>query len=70
MKLLIGLGLANFLGILSGKLHNEEPHNLYSSQNIIIMIKSRRMRWAEDVVRIGRKGVPVGFWWESHKEDH
>jgi hypothetical protein len=28
------------------KLHNEEFHNLYSSPNIIRMIKSRRMRWA------------------------
>jgi hypothetical protein len=28
------------------KLHNDEPHNLYSSSNIIMMIKSRRMRWA------------------------
>jgi hypothetical protein len=28
------------------KLHNEELHNLYSSSNIIRMIKSRRMRWA------------------------
>jgi hypothetical protein len=27
------------------KLHNEELHNLYSSPNIIRMIKSRRMRW-------------------------
>jgi hypothetical protein len=26
------------------KLHNEELHNLYSSPNIIIMIKSRSMR--------------------------
>jgi hypothetical protein len=25
------------------KLHNEELHNLYSSPNIIIMLKSRRM---------------------------
>jgi hypothetical protein len=28
------------------KLHNQELHNLYSSPNIIRMIKSRRMRWA------------------------
>jgi hypothetical protein len=28
------------------KLHNEELHNLYSSPNIIRMIKSRRTRWA------------------------
>jgi hypothetical protein len=37
------------------KLHNEELHNLYSSPNIIRMIKSRRMRWAVHVVRIGEK---------------
>jgi hypothetical protein len=34
------------------KLHSEELHNLYSSSNII-RIKSRRMRWAGHVVRIG-----------------
>jgi hypothetical protein len=31
------------------KLHNEELHNLYSSPNIITMIKSRSMRWAGHV---------------------
>jgi hypothetical protein len=31
------------------KLHNEELHNLYSSPNIIRMIKSRRMRLAGHV---------------------
>jgi hypothetical protein len=38
------------------KLHNEELHNLYSSPNIIRMIKSRRMRSAEHVARMGDKG--------------
>jgi len=28
------------------KLHNEELNNLYSSPNIVRVIKSRRMRWA------------------------
>jgi hypothetical protein len=37
------------------KLHNEELHNLYSSPNIIIMIKSRRMRGAGHVARMGVK---------------
>jgi hypothetical protein len=37
------------------KLHNEELHKLYSSPNIIIMIKSRRMRWAGHVARMGKK---------------
>jgi hypothetical protein len=35
------------------KLHNEELHNLYCSPNIIRIIKSRKMRWAEHVVRMG-----------------
>jgi hypothetical protein len=35
------------------KLHNEELHNLYSSPNIIRQIKSRRMRWAGHVARMG-----------------
>jgi hypothetical protein len=35
------------------KLHNEELHNLYSSPNIIRMMKSRRMRWAGHVGRMG-----------------
>ena len=40
------------------KLHNEELNVLYSSQNIIRLIKSRRMRWAGRVASMGeRKGV-------------
>jgi hypothetical protein len=46
--------------------HNEELHNLYSSQNIIRTIKSRRMR------RAWRKSrMHIRFWWETLKEkDH
>jgi hypothetical protein len=35
------------------KLQNEEIHILYSSSNIIRQIKSRRMRWAGHVARMG-----------------
>jgi hypothetical protein len=35
------------------KLHNGELHNLYSTPDIIRQIKSRRMRWAGHVARIG-----------------
>jgi hypothetical protein len=37
------------------KLHNEELHNLYFSLSIIRINKSRRMRWAGHVARIGEK---------------
>jgi hypothetical protein len=35
------------------KLHIEEHHNLYPSPSIIRVIKSRRMRWAGHVARMG-----------------
>jgi hypothetical protein len=37
------------------KLHNGGLHNLYSSPNIISMIKSRRMTWARHAARMGKK---------------
>jgi hypothetical protein len=37
------------------KLHNEAIRDLYSSLNIIRIIKSRRMRWARHVARMGEK---------------
>jgi hypothetical protein len=37
------------------KLHNEELHNFYFSPNIMRMIKSRSMRWAGHVARMGGK---------------
>jgi hypothetical protein len=37
------------------KLHDEELHDLYSSPSIIRIIKSRRMRWAGHVTRMGKK---------------
>jgi hypothetical protein len=39
------------------KLHNYELHSLYSSQNIVRVIKSRRMRWAGHVARMGGRDV-------------
>jgi hypothetical protein len=53
------------------KLHNEELHNLYSSPNIVRVMKSRRMSWAGHVARMGRAEVYTGFWWGNLKErDH
>ena len=40
------------------KLHNEELNDLYSSHNIVRLIKSRRMRWAGHVARMAEgRGV-------------
>ena len=38
----------------SRKLHNEELSDLYSLPNIVRVVKSRRMRWAGHVARIGQ----------------
>jgi hypothetical protein len=52
------------------KLHNEDLHDLYSSPNIVRVIKSRRMRWAGHVARMRRQAC-VGFWWGNlRKRDH
>jgi len=37
------------------RLHNEELNDLYSSLNIVRVIKSRRMRWARHVARMGEE---------------
>jgi hypothetical protein len=40
------------------KLHNEELNDLYSLPNIVLVVKSRRMRWAGHVARMGEdRGV-------------
>ena len=53
------------------KLDNEELNGLYSSPNIVRLIKSRRMRWARHVPRIGTGEVCTGFWWGNPRErDH
>jgi hypothetical protein len=46
------------------KLHNKELRDFYSSPSIIRMIKSRRMRWAGHVARMGRRGTRIDYWWE------
>jgi hypothetical protein len=53
------------------KTHNEEQHDLYSSPNIVQVIKSKRVRWAGHVARMGRRKACVGLWWGTLREtDH
>jgi hypothetical protein len=56
-------------------LHNDAFHSLYSSPNIVTVIKSRRMRWGGDMWHAwGRGEVFTGFWLgdpraKDHSED-
>jgi hypothetical protein len=53
------------------KLHNEELRDLYSSPSIIRIMKSRRMRWAGHVARMGEKRNAYRLLRESQRErDH
>jgi hypothetical protein len=52
------------------KLHNDELHSLYSSVNIVRVIKSRRMRWAGHVACMGgRERFLQGFGWEAQRQE-
>ena len=53
------------------KIHNEELNDLYSSSSIFRVMKSRTMKWAEHVARMGRVKMYTGFWWRNLRErDH
>jgi hypothetical protein len=51
------------------KLHNEELRDLYSSPSIIRIIKSKRMRWAGHVARMGRKRRMWVFGWKARGKE-
>ena len=53
------------------RVHNEELNDLYSSSNIVRVIKSRRMRRAGHVARMGVERGCTGCWWGNRREgDH
>jgi hypothetical protein len=53
------------------KLHNDELHSLYSSPNIVRVIKSRIMRWVGHVARMGEERGVYRFWLGGPKRrDH
>ena len=53
------------------RLHNEELYALYTSTNIIRVLQSRRMRWAEHVAIMGERRGAYRVWWGNRMErDH
>jgi hypothetical protein len=53
------------------KVHNDELHSLYSSLNIVRVIKSRKNRWAGQVACMGEGRVVYRFWLGGPKvRDH
>ena len=53
------------------RLNNEELNVLYSSPNIVRVIKSRTMNCAGHVGRMGEERGVIGSWWGNRRErDH
>jgi hypothetical protein len=54
-----------------GPKRDEKLYNLYSLPNIVRVIKSRRIRWAGHVARMGRREACIWFRWGNLRErDH
>ena len=46
-----------------GRIHNEDLYYLHSSAGAFRVIKSRRMKWAGHIARMGRQQEYTEFWW-------
>jgi hypothetical protein len=67
LKLHLATNIKTYRGV--EKLHDEQINDLYCSQNFIRVTKSRRMRWARHVARMGEKrGVCTGLVGKSKGE--
>jgi len=52
------------------KLHKYEFRHLYSSPNIILVVKLMRISYSRDVTRVGETRIHSEFWWRSLREKH
>lgn len=46
-------------------LHKQETSDLCLSPTIVRRVKSRRLRWARHVARVGRQGINKESWWRN-----
>jgi len=67
LRIIFGPMRDEVTGVLR-KIYNVELNDLYSSPNIIWVIKSRRMRWARHVAHVRREEVYTEFWWGNLRE--
>ena len=51
------------------RLHNEELNDLFSSPNMVRVIKSRRMRWTGHVAPMVQERVCIGSWWGNRRKE-
>ena len=54
--------------LLTCALHNIYNISLYHFANIVRVIKSKRMRWAGHVARMGEERGCIGSWWGNRRE--
>ena len=50
------------------RLNNEVLNDFYSSPNVVRVVKSRRMRWAGHVARMGEERGVYRVWWGNRRE--
>jgi len=50
------------------RVHHEKLYDLYSTPDIIPMIKSKTMRWTGHMARVAERRMHAGFWWVNMRE--
>ena len=67
LRIIFGPGRDKVMGQWR-RLHNEELNDLYCSPNIVLVIKSRILRLAGHVARMGEESGCIGSWWGNRRK--
>jgi hypothetical protein len=52
------------------RLHKDDLYDVYSPQNVILVIKVGKMRWAGYIARLGGRRGAYRVWWRDPSEGH